>query len=151
MSVATWVTISVITIPSGSSAKERSTFKVPLCHMVQSRSSKKRSCAGRANIVQKAISATMQDASMAPRAMAWLARLPYRFCSQGPKAVLSAAPSSGNSGISHSQETWTARATSGKFMSSLAQEVGLFHVDGVERLVDGQHDGEPHRRLRRRQ
>src|SRR6266851_4678433 len=144
MSVATWVTISVITIPSGSSAKERSTFKEPLCHIVQRRSSKKRSCAGLANMVQK--------------------------------AVFSAAPSSGKKGISHSQGIWTACATaspapaaarpapcaagsacwasaarSGKVMSSLAQEVGLFHVDGAERLVDGQHDGEPHRGLGRRQ
>src|SRR6266704_304769 len=165
MSVATWVTISVITMPSGSSAKERSTFNEPLCHMVQRRSSKKRSCAGRANMVQKAISATMHEATITPMAMAWLARLPYRFCSQGPNAVLSAAPSSGNSGISHSQGTWIAcamdspagsacwarAARSGKLMSSLAQEVGLFDVDGAEGLVDGQHDGEPHRRLGRRQ
>src|SRR6267154_4988269 len=147
MSVATWVTISVITIPSGSRANERSTLSDPLCHIVHRWFSKNRSCTGRANIVQKAISATMQDATMTPMAMAWFARLPYRFCSRGPKAVLSAAPSSGNSGISHSHETWTAWATSGEFMSSLAQEVGLFHVDGAERLVDGQHDGEPHRRF----
>src|SRR5438270_8074992 len=42
-------------------------------------------------------------------------------------------------------------ARSGKVMSSLAQEVGLFHVDGAEGLVDGQHDREAHRRLRRGQ
>src|SRR5712671_2107206 len=151
MSVATWVTISVITIPSGSSAKERSTFKEPLCHIVQRRSSKKRSCAGLANMVQKATSATTQDAIIAPMAMAWLARLPYRFCSRAPKARLSAAPSSGKKGMSHSQEISIACATASELMSSLAQEVGLFHVDGVEGLVDGQHDGEPHRRLGRRQ
>src|SRR5712691_3972322 len=165
MSIATWVTISVITIPSGSRANDRFTRRKPLCHMVQRRSSKKRSCAGLLNMVQKAISATMHEATITPMAIPWLARLPYRFCSQGPNAVLSAVPSSGNSGISHSQGTWIACATaspagsacwasaarSGKFMSSLAQEVGLFHVDGVEGLVDGQHDGEPHRRLGRRQ
>src|SRR5713101_2623335 len=149
MTVATWVTISVITMPSGSSAKERSTFKEPLCHIVQRWFSKKRSCAGRANMVQKATSATPQDAIIAP--MAWLARLPYRFCSRAPKARLSAAPSSGKKGMSHSQEISIACATASELMSSLAQEVGLFHVDGVERLVDGEHDGEPHRRLGRRQ
>src|SRR6267143_7055338 len=179
MSVATWVTISVITIPSGSRAKERSTFKEPLCHIVQRWSSKNRCCGALANMLQKAISATRHESTITPMAMPWLARLPYRFCKKGPKAVFKAAPSSGKNGISHSQERWTACATaspapacapaaaacavaacpacsasaarSGKVMSSLAQEVGLFHVDGAEGLVDGQHDGEPHRGLRRRQ
>src|SRR5437762_1328711 len=35
-------------------------------------------------------------------------------------------------------------ARSGKLISSLAQEVGLFHVDGAEGLVDGEHDRESH-------
>src|SRR5262249_30755643 len=150
MSVATWVTISVITIPSGSRAKERSTWREPLRHIVQRWFSKKRSCAGRANMLQKATSATMHDATITPTAMAWLAFFPYRFCRRAPKAVLRAAPRSGKKGISHSQEISIACATA-SFMSSLAQEVGLFHVDGAEGLVDGEHDGEPHRRLRRRQ
>src|SRR3989440_5344623 len=151
MSVATWVTISVITIPSGSRAKERSTFKEPLCHIVQRRFSKNRSWAGRANIFQKAISATTHEATITPMAMAWLARFPKRFCKEGPKAVFRAVPSSGKNGISHSHETGNACATSGKVMSSLAQQIGLFHVDGAEGLVDGEHDGEAHRGLRGRQ
>src|SRR5262245_17315403 len=151
MTVATWVTISVITMPSGSRAKERSTFKEPLLHIVQRLSSKNRSCAGRANMLQKATSATMQEATMTPTAMAWLARFPYRFCRRAPKAVLRAAPRSGKNGISQSQEISIACATASELMSSLAQEVGLFHVDGVEGLVDGEHDGEAHRRLGRGQ
>src|SRR2546430_8716550 len=151
MSVATCVTISVITMPSGSRAKERSTLREPLRHIVQRWFSKKRSCAGRANMLQKATSATMHEATITPTAMAWLTRLPYRFCSRAPKAVLSAAPRRGKNGISHSQEIWIACATASEFMSSLAQEVGLFHVDGAEGLVDGEHDGEAHRRLGRGQ
>src|SRR5438067_9178076 len=177
MSVATCVTIIVISIPSGSTPKERSTLSVPLCHIVHRWSSKKRSCSGVANIFQKATSATMQERTIAPTATRWTARFPYAFCNRGPKAVLMAEPRSGKNGISHSHETCAARAISvpwrsataaaaspacsawariaerrGRIvMHSLAEEVRLLRVDGAEGLVDGEHDGEPDGRLRRRQ
>src|SRR5205823_6843899 len=178
MSVATCVTIIVISMPSGSTPKERSTLSVPLCHIVHRWSSKKRSCSGVANIFQKATSATMQERTIAPTATVWAARFPYRFCSRGPKAVLMAEPRSGKNGISQSQDTCAAWAISVPWrsataaaaspacsawariaerrsgrvvMRSLAEEVRLLDVDGAEGLVDGEHDGEPDRRLGRRQ
>src|SRR5438105_3372176 len=54
--------------------------------------------------------------------------------------------------MSQSQLTSMARAMlSACSMELLAKRVGLLHVDGAEGLIDGEDDGEPHRRLRRRQ
>src|SRR5947199_803116 len=177
MSVATCVTIIVISMPSGSRPNDRSTLRTPLCHIVHRWSSKKRSCSGVANIFQKATSATMHEATIAAMATVWGARLPYLACSRGPKAVLMAQPSSGKNGISHSHETcaawaisvpWrsataaaaspacSAWATSAerserRFMRSLAEEVRLLDVDGAEGLVDGENDGEADGCLGRRE
>src|SRR5437764_169470 len=177
MSVATCVTIIVISMPSGSRPKARSTLSVPLCHIVHRWSSKNRSCSGVANIFQKATSATTQERTMAPTATKWTALLPYAFCRRGPKAVLMAVPRSGKNGMSQSQDTcaacaisvpWRAATAAAAFpacsawartaqssgrivMRSLAEEVRLLDVDGAEGLVDGEHDGEPDGRLGRRQ
>src|SRR3954447_1002019 len=177
MSVATCVTIIVISIPSGSRPKERSTFRTPLWNIVQRWSSKNRSCSGVANIFQNATSATRQESTIAVMATRWGALFPYVFCSRGPNAVLMADPTSGKNGMSHSQETWEAWAisvpccsataaaaspacsawarialsTGRMVMRSLAEEVRLLDVDGPEGLVDGENDGEPDGGLGRRQ
>src|SRR4051794_33506642 len=145
MSVATWVTIIVISMPSGSTPKLRSTFNAPDCHIVQRWSSKKRCCGSEKTIFQKAISATTQESSIAPTAMVWTNALPYRFCSRVPRKALSADPSSGNAGIIQSHPTWIAFAIASLCSMAvwlLAQQVGFLHVDGAEGLVDGEDDGE---------
>src|SRR6266478_285924 len=155
MSVATWVTIIVITMPSGSRPKPSFTSSAPDFHIVQRWFSKKRSWGWAATIFQSATSATTQESTITPTPMTWFARLPAVRCSQAPRKALIAEPSSGKAGISQSQPTSMAFAMASLFsilrVGLLAQQVGFLDVDGAEGLVDGQHDGEADGRLGRRQ
>src|SRR6266478_5920916 len=155
MSVATWVTIIVITMPSGSSPKPSFTSSAPDFHIVQRWFSKKRSWGWAPTIFQSATSATTQERTIAATAMAWLARLPSVRCSRTPRKALIADPRRGEAGINQSQPTSMAFAMASLFsilcVGLFAQQVGFLDVDGVEGLVDGQHDGEADGCLGRRQ
>src|SRR5262245_60242697 len=83
----------------------------------------------------RAISSETPGASNATRVVSALG-------TRGPSMPLTAAPRKGSTGTSQSR----LRA----FMRSPAQQVEAVDVDGAPQPVDGDEEGEPDRRLRRR-
>src|SRR6185436_6247724 len=90
---------------------------------------------------QMAVSATRSEAPGAARATSVVTP----FGTRGPSTPLSAAPAKGSSGTSQSRliaSIWSTR--------SPAQQVEAVDVDGAAQAVDGDEEGEPDGRLRRR-
>src|SRR5512142_1857869 len=141
MSAPTPVMTRIMTAESASSVSVKSTRSSPMASIANARSTSRRSPAGSAASRATAPIARPAAASSTPTATKLIARLPKRRCSAAPARPLTAAPSSGTSGMRKSQPAST----------SVSQRRHVVRVDGVEVAEDGEHDGERDRRLGRRE
>src|SRR5262245_12519492 len=132
---------------NGSAAKATSTCSVPMWIQGKRSARSRRSAGGRPASCTQTATDSRNDTPTVAQAIQPTGPLPRRFWSHAPPSPSTTAPASGSSGMSASHGAATGAAAC-SVMQSAAQPIGRVHVDGLEHLVDAEHDGEPDGRFR---